>query len=419
MAAAAAGAAAAALSGSNAASLPGGALTGGTGGVGGAGGATSGTGNGGGGGGGGSGGSGAVVTGATANTNTVSIAGGLGGGGGAGGAAATGIGGDGGNGGDGGVGIFFAAPGASLTNTSAGSIQGGNGAVGGAAGAGRRPAVSPAWAVLGGVGVVGSGLTIVNSGTIAGGFASDGVTRANAIIFTGGVNSLTIQSGSTIFGNVIAVSGGTDTFALGGAINSAFNTALIGAQYQNFTLFNKTGTSIWTLTGTPGQADALGDFGRDADRRAPPPTCSGPPARLRSTLPGFLDLGGISQQIGSLAGSGTVTNSGLASAALTTGDATNTLFSGVIQDGASQTALTKQGTGIFTLSGTNTYTGATTINGGTLALTGTGSIATSSGVNVANAAGTFDISAAPPPEPRITTLSRRRQQQCQCSAARR
>ena len=50
------------------------------------------------------------------------------------------------------------------------------------------------------------------------------------------------------------------------------------------------------------------------------------------------------------------------------------------------------GTGTLTLSGTNTYTGATTINGGTLALSGTGSIAASGQVNVANAAGTFDIS---------------------------
>ena len=80
------------------------------------------------------------------------------------------------------------------------------------------------------------------------------VTRANAITFTGGVNSLTLQSGFSILGNVVAVSGGTDTFALGGAANSSFDTTQIGVQYQNFTAFNKTGASVWTLTGTPGQA---------------------------------------------------------------------------------------------------------------------------------------------------------------------
>jgi outer membrane autotransporter protein len=47
--------------------------------------------------------------------------------------------------------------------------------------------------------------------------------------------------------------------------------------------------------------------------------------------------------------------------------------------------------GSATLSGTNTYTGATTIDGGTLALVGPGSIAASSGVSVTGG-GIFDIS---------------------------
>ena len=87
-----------------------------------------------------------------------------------------------------------------------------------------------------------------------------------------------------------------------------------------------------------------------------------------------------------------MTNGGAASRTLTTGgDNTSTTFSGVIQNGAAgATNLTKAGTGTFTLSGANTYTGTTTINAGTLALSG--SIASSSQVNVANAAGTFDIS---------------------------
>jgi autotransporter-associated beta strand protein len=67
---------------------------------------------------------------------------------------------------------------------------------------------------------------------------------------------------------------------------------------------------------------------------------------------------------------GTVTNSGIASpATLTAGtDNTNTTFSGTIQDGASTTALTKTGTGTLTLTGTNSYTGGTTIAVGALEL---------------------------------------------------
>ena len=322
------------LSGSSAATLPGGALVGATGGVGGAGGASSGTGNGGGGGGGGAGGYGAVVTGATTNTNSVSITGGLGGVGGAGGASATASGGDGGDGGDGGVGILFSAPGASLTNTSAGIIRGGAGAIGGAGGAGGTAGIAGLGG-LGGVGIVGSGLTIINSGAIAGGLANDASTLADAIMFTGGVNSLTIQSGSTISGNVVAVSGGTDTFALGGVTNDTFDTALIGTQYLNFTLFSKTGTSTWTLTGVPSQATpwVISDGTLAAGAAT---NVFGATSAITVEAPGFLDLGGFSQTIGSLTGAGTVTNNGTSSPATLTEGGTNasTLFSGIIQDGA-------------------------------------------------------------------------------------
>ena len=76
---------------------------------------------------------------------------------------------------------------------------------------------------------------------------------------------------------------------------------------------------------------------------------------------------------------------------LTTGDASNTTVAAVISgDGGS---LTKQGSGTMTLTAASTYTGATTISAGTVALSADGSLADASDVNITGATGTFDISA--------------------------
>jgi uncharacterized protein with beta-barrel porin domain len=208
-----------------------------SGGSGGTGGVPAGSSNGGGGG--GAGGYGAIVTGNGSSTNASTIDGGNGGNGGAGNHNV------GGNGGDGGVGVQFTTSGATFNNT--GSVTGGNGGLGGAGSNGGTSGVAGA----GGAGISGSGMTVTNSGTITGGMNGDGVTRANAITFTGGTNILQLQAGSTITGNVIAFSA-ADTLALGGSTNASFDVSQIGAsaQYQGFGIFEKTGSSTWTLTGT-------------------------------------------------------------------------------------------------------------------------------------------------------------------------
>ena len=87
---------------------------------------------------------------------------------------------------------------------------------------------------------------------------------------------------------------------------------------------------------------------------------------------GVLDLGGFSNSIGALSGSGTITNNSDTSrnATLTVNVPTSATsnFSGTIQNGTGVLALTKAGRGTLTLSGSSSYTGGTSINAGALSL---------------------------------------------------
>lgn len=81
----------------------------------------------------------------------------------------------------------------------------------------------------------------------------------------------------------------------------------------------------------------------------------------------ILDLNGFSNSVGSLAGAGVVTTTGIDSVTLLVGaNNTSTTFSGVIREDDGSLALTKIGAGALTLRGANTYTGGTSILGGTL-----------------------------------------------------
>jgi hypothetical protein len=102
------------------------------------------------------------------------------------------------------------------------------------------------------------GASATTCGDIAGGLAWDGVTRAHAVDFSGGGNTLTLENGATFTG--LVVSAGGDALALGGDAathcggpgNGTFDLAQIGpaAPYRGFSQFAKTGASTWTLIGS-------------------------------------------------------------------------------------------------------------------------------------------------------------------------
>lgn len=103
---------------------------------------------------------------------------------------------------------------------------------------------------------------------------------------------------------------------------------------------------------------------------------------------GTLDLNGTSQSVNGLSGAGIIDNTAVGTSTLNIGNnnATST-FSGTIQNTGGTVALVKQGTGNLTLSGSNTFSGGTTINAGAIVITNNANLGASTGGITFNAAG--------------------------------
>ncbi|MGV3551807.1 cadherin-like domain-containing protein [Rhizobium sp.] len=158
----------------------------------------------------------------------------------------------GGSGGRGGIGLYF-DNGAGASVTVAADIAGGDGGDGGDTG-------STYWFTKGAAGAGGEGIygenlsiTLASGGSISGGLSGHDPqgavsTRANAILFTGGTNTLEVQGG-TITGNVVA-NGSSDTLRLGGSTGGSFDVSEIGTKFTGFEHVGSAGSATWTLTGT-------------------------------------------------------------------------------------------------------------------------------------------------------------------------
>jgi autotransporter-associated beta strand protein len=230
--------------------------------------------------------------------------------------------------------------------------------------------------------------TVNSTLTVSGGSLSvgtSGVSATNGIFrTTASVNATTtlrLNGGSlNLNGNNIGAAGGnaiTTQFESGtlrnvGQINGG-TTGLTKTTSGTLTL---TGTNTYTGSTTINEGTLIASGGLAiADTGA---------VVLANVAGATFDVA-ASETIGSLAGGGTTGgNVSLGANTLTTGDATNTNFAGVISGAGG--ALTKQGLGILTLSGTNSYTGGTTVTSGSLQVgvsgtgtTGTGAVTVQSG----------------------------------------
>ncbi|MDU0342401.1 autotransporter-associated beta strand repeat-containing protein [Bosea rubneri] len=240
-------------------------------------------------------------------------------------------------------------------------------------------------------GTPGQGNSFTNAGTITGGVSLGAGATNTFTALTGSSVSAGVGSNGNALG-VVGLSGVSIGFAAAGIVDGGLggaNTLVLGrdpgqatgsltlGNYINFgTLQIQNGD--WSLTGAT-TASSVSLMGGTAIVGGPAPFGS---------LTIQADGGGIDSSVAGL----TLANAiAIGSGGLTGRTSNSYVLSGVLSGTG---GLTKTGAGTLTLTATNTYTGDTVINAGTLALGAGGSLASGGAVNLAGAGASFDISAS-------------------------
>ncbi|MBU3825671.1 MAG: autotransporter domain-containing protein [Candidatus Oceanisphaera merdipullorum] len=331
----------------------------------------------------------------------------FGGQGGSGGNSSVGFGGNGGAGG-------AAVSGSDFELHNSGTLTGGKGQSGG-------NALSSGIGGNGGNGGAGvsatGGVTISNSGTIFGGteggsghgpIRGSAGSAGDAVSFSGGGNTLILQDGSSIRGNIKSTSGtmnGGDALILEGSQSNTLSMSGV----SGFASYTKRGTGNWTLAGTPAPTIVttivttppdpifctFPGMGMCNDVETPVYTPT-PSVTSWDIQGGTLNVS-TDASLGDMSGGLTLSGGTLLTSAdftsarniiITSNSAINNgghndAFSGVISGNG---GVTFAGFGTTTLSGSNTYTGATIVSAGALKADAANTFASSSAMTVASGA---------------------------------
>lgn len=255
--------------------------------------------------------------------------------------------------------------------------------------------------------VISNSLTVSGSGNIGNSLTgSFGVAGATADY----AGPITV-AGDTRFSSTSSVNGdSTSKFLISGPIDLGANRLTLRSQ----TATGATGGLLIQITGTISGSGGIDIVGQQATGRVRIDNANnytGGTTITTGTLivgnasalgTGFLavntnglDLNGQALSVGALSGSssGVIQSSVAGPASLTTTAATDSTYAGTIinGNGSAVVGLTKAGGGKLTLTGSNSYTGVTNVNGGVLALGGANVLA--GGGDIGFGGGTLQYSA--------------------------
>ena len=251
-----------------------------------------------------------------------------------------------------------------------------------------------------------AGHTLTKTGTNTFSLDNTTVTAGTVNIYQGTFTQYTASNGSAAA--FVIAPGATlalyDANFPAGSLAGTGGTVSLGAYALTFGNLGYSTTFAGTITGAGGSLTKLGSgalylSGNNSytggttisagtvqmDNAAALGTGTGPLA-----VNGLLDLNGNSLGVGNFSGSGAVDNVGAGGAvALSVGNGGSAIatYSGNLKNTSGTLSLAMNGTGMLYLTGTNTYSGTTTINGGALVFAKSSALPTTAAANSITIAG--------------------------------
>ena len=286
-------------------------------------------------------------------------------------------------------------------NTFTGAINNGTGTVSVAKiGGGTLTLSGTTSTYTGGTTITGGIVSISADNASAGNAGSLGLVPATATAGNLVINGGTLATSATLTLNSnrgIAVGpdsgNGSGTLAVGTGTTLTYGGIIAnnGSGSGGLTKTNTTGSLVLSAANTYSGDTTISGGTLRLGNAAAIPSGSGK-GNLTLASGSTLDLNNLSPTVNGLTGAGTVTNALAGAVTFTAGgnDAGGS-FGGVIQDGNGTVALTKNGTGLLTLGGLNTYSGTTTVSSGTLQLGIASALPSGTGKGNLTLNGTLDL----------------------------